>query len=185
MKLEGGIYITSRINKLQIIFCSVEAQADVNITWSMNGGDLSRLASMHNAVKHSTIYNHTSVLKLLMTKEEASQSYPCEYSRQLDKYICNSTLSCQAEYSFNKSIKSVDTKQILFTFGEYHINHITTDFYCTVCSRVIKDIFVEKFKTYFLFINSLCMLQLTIMGSIFEIWTLFARSMRKTVGYIL
>ena len=161
MKLEGGMYITSRVNQLQNIFCSAESQADVNITWSMNGGDLSRLASMHNDVKHSTIYNHTSVLKLRMTKEAALESYPCGYSRKLDKYICNSSLSCQAEYSFNKSIKSVDTKQILFTFGEYHINYsITTESYCTVSICVIKEIVAKKFKTYFLFISWVRMLQL-------------------------
>ena len=121
VKLEGGSYITARINKLHNISCSIESQADVNIMWSLSGGDLSRLATVHSVVNHSISYNHTSVLKLTMEKKAALTSFPCEYSRQLDKYVCNSTLSCQADYSFNKSIKSVDTKQILFTFGKYHI----------------------------------------------------------------
>ena len=122
VKLEGGSYITARINKLHSISCSIESQADVNIMWSLSGGDLSRFATVHNVVKHSILsYKHTSVLKLTMDKKAALTSFPCEYSRQLDKYVCNSTLSCQADYSFNKSVKSVDTKQILFTFGKYHI----------------------------------------------------------------
>ena len=122
VKLEGGSYITAGINKLHSISCSIESQADVNMMWSLSGGDLSRLATVHNVVKHTISYLHTSVLKLIMEKKAALTSFPCEYSRQLDKYVCNSTLSCQADYSFNKSINSVDTKQILFTFGKYHIN---------------------------------------------------------------